>query len=174
MNKILLGLVLGAILGIFDGATAWFTPDARPMMLQVIVGSTIKGIMAGVAAGIFARKVHSTLAGIVFGLIVGLGLAYWVAAMQGKYYFEIMLPGAIVGAILGWATQRYGRTAGTRVVTTIMMIAFIGFGVSANAAAPPAFEKLKALAGTWDANIMKPDKTTVEYRQMTLYLTAKR
>ena len=164
MNKILVGLVLGAILGIFDGATAWFTPEARPMMLQIIVGSTIKGIMAGVAAGIFARLVHSTVAGIIFGLIVGLGLAYWVAAMQDKYYFEIMLPGAIVGAILGWATQRYGRPAGSHAVTTIVLIAFASLNVQA--APPPAFEKLKSLAGTWDATMLKPDgeKTTVEYR----------
>jgi len=118
MNKVLVGVILGAVLGLFDGATAWFTPEARPMMLQIIIGSTVKGIIAGMAAGFFARKVHSTPAGIVFGLIVGLGLAYWVAAMQDKYYFEIMLPGAIVGAILGWATQRYGRTPSARVVTT--------------------------------------------------------
>ena len=118
MNKVLIGVILGAVLGLFDGATAWFTPDARPMMLQIIIGSTVKGIVAGAAAGIFARKVHSTPAGIVFGLLVGLGLAYWVAAMQDKYYFEIMLPGAIVGAMLGWATQRYGRASGARAVTT--------------------------------------------------------
>ncbi|HEV3486606.1 MAG TPA: hypothetical protein VG106_14440, partial [Vicinamibacterales bacterium] len=102
------------ILGFIDGATAWFTPEARPMMLTIVIGSTIKGVMAGVAAGIFARKVNSVPAGIVFGLIVGLALAYWDAAMQGKYYFEIMLPGSIVGAILGWATQRYGRPASSR------------------------------------------------------------
>ena len=24
------------------------------------------------------------------------------------YYFEIMLPGSILGAVVGWATQRYG------------------------------------------------------------------
>ena len=109
MNKVLIGLILGAVLGLVDGATAWFTPDARPMMMQIIVGSTIKGIMAGVAAGWFALKVNNLWAGVAFGLFVGLGLAYWVAAMQDKYYFEIMLPGAIVGAILGWATQRYGK-----------------------------------------------------------------
>jgi predicted membrane protein len=84
-------------------------------MMQIIIGSTIKGIIAGVAAGIFARFVNSTIAGIIFGLIVGLGLAYWVAAAQGKYYFEIMLPGSIVGALLGWATQRYGRRPATTV-----------------------------------------------------------
>jgi hypothetical protein len=52
------------------------------------------------------------LRGIAFGLAVGLVLAYAVAAMPsatGKhYYFEIMLPGAIVGAIVGYATQKHG------------------------------------------------------------------
>lgn len=42
---------------------------------------------------------------------VGLMLAHLVAAMpdpSGKhYYFKIMLPGSIVGAIVGFATQRY-------------------------------------------------------------------
>ena len=28
MNKIVVGLIFGAILGAVDGATAWFTPDA--------------------------------------------------------------------------------------------------------------------------------------------------
>ena len=111
MNKILVGLIVGAVLGVIDGATAWFTPQVRDQMLGIIIGSTGKGIIAGVAAGWFARKVNNMWAGVAFGLVVGLGLAYWVAAMQDKYYFEIMLPGAAVGAILGWATQRYGRPA---------------------------------------------------------------
>jgi hypothetical protein len=173
MNKILIGLILGAVLGMIDGATAWFTPEARTMMLGIIIGSTVKGIIAGVAAGIFARKVNSTIAGVIFGLIVGLGLAYWVAAMQGKYYFEIMLPGSIVGAILGWATQRYGKPARLSSAAAMMMLVAL-FGVNAFAhdhdmkPAPSnaVFEKLKSLAGTWDANMLKPDgqKTTVEYR----------
>ena len=30
---------------------------------------------------------------------------------SGKhYYWEIMLPGSLLGAIVGFATQRYGRT----------------------------------------------------------------
>ena len=45
-------------------------------------------------------------------LAVGLLLAFAVASMPqptGKhYYFEIMLPGGIVGMIVGYATQRFG------------------------------------------------------------------
>ena len=42
---------------------------------------------------------------------MGLLFAYFVAATQGKYYFEIMLPGGIVGLIVGYATYVYGDTA---------------------------------------------------------------
>ncbi len=59
MNKVLLGLALGAILGAIDA--------------------------------------------------VGLLLAFIVAQMQHGYYFQIMLPGGLVGLIVGYATQRYGR-----------------------------------------------------------------
>jgi hypothetical protein len=121
MNKILLGAVTGAVLGIFDGATAWFTPEVRPAIIGVIIGSTVKGIIAGVAAGWFARRVNNLWAGILFGLAIGLLLAYGVAAMQDKYYFEIMLPGGIVGAILGWATQRYGRPVTTGAPVTALL-----------------------------------------------------
>lgn len=115
MNKPVFGLALGALLGVFDGATAWFTPEVRPEMAGIIIGSTFKGLIAGVAAGVFARKVHSVPAGTLFGLAVGMFLAYLVAAMPAAngqhYYFEIMLPGSILGAVVGYATQRYGQAA---------------------------------------------------------------
>ncbi len=113
MNKVVYGLLIGGILGIFDGLTAWFTPEVRPMLAGIVVGSTFKGLIAGVLIGWFAAKVRSLPLGIVFGTAVGLLLAWGVAAMPsdtGKhYYFAIMLPGAIVGAIVGYATQRYRR-----------------------------------------------------------------
>ena len=59
MNKVIYGLILGGVLGIFDGLTAWFTPAARSQLLGIVVGSTIKGIIAGILIGFFARKVHS-------------------------------------------------------------------------------------------------------------------
>jgi hypothetical protein len=114
MNKIVYGLVLGGILGIFDGLTAWFTPEVRAQLLMIVVGSTIKGIIAGVLIGWFARKVNSLPLGIAFGLAVGLLLAFAVAAMPSAtgqhYYFQIMLPGGLVGLIVGYATQKYGSS----------------------------------------------------------------
>jgi predicted membrane protein len=80
----------------------------RAQMAGIIVGSTIKGLIAGVAAGIFARKVNSVPLGIVFGLAVGFVLAFLVAYMQHDHYFAIILPGSIVGLLVGYATQKYG------------------------------------------------------------------
>jgi hypothetical protein len=111
MNKILLGIVLGGLLGIFDGLTSWFTPAVRSGIIGIVIGSTIKGIIAGVLIGVFARKVNSLALGIIFGLGIALLLAFGVAYMQHGYYFQIMLPGGMVGLIVGYATQRYGATA---------------------------------------------------------------
>jgi hypothetical protein len=114
MSKPVFGLLLGAVLGVFDGLTAWFTPEVRSEMVGIVIGSTFKGLIAGLCAGFFARKVNSVPLGVLFGLAVGMFLAYLVAAMPsatGKhYYFEIMLPGSIFGAVVGFATQKYGRT----------------------------------------------------------------
>lgn len=111
MSKPVFGLLLGGILGIFDGLTAYFTPEVRNQLLGIVIGSTFKGLIAGLSIGFFARKVKSLPLGIVFGLAVGLILAGIVAAFpdpNGKHYYaQIMLPGALVGAIVGYATQKF-------------------------------------------------------------------
>lgn len=113
MSKVLLGVLLGGFLGIFDGLTALFTPEAAPMIVGIVIGSTVKGLITGLLIGFFARKVHSLPWGIVFGFSIGLLLAFAVAAMPSEggkhYYFEIMLPGSILGIIVGYATQRFGN-----------------------------------------------------------------
>lgn len=106
MNKVVLGSVLGAVLGAFDGMTAWFTPEARAEIFGIVVGSTVKGIVAGVLIGVFARKVHSLALGTVFGLAVGLVFAF--TYLQHGYFLQIMLPGGMLGLIVGYATQKYG------------------------------------------------------------------
>jgi len=111
VNKIWLGLILGGVLGIFDGLTAWFTPAARAGIVGIVIGSTMKGVIAGVLIGVFARKVHSLGLGVLFGLGVGLALALIIALLQHGYYVQIMLPGGMVGLIVGYATQKYGRAS---------------------------------------------------------------
>jgi hypothetical protein len=112
MNKPLYGMLLGGFLGIFDGLSALLSaPEVAPQIVGIVIGSTVKGIIAGVLIGWFAKKVNSLPLGILFGLGVGLLLAFAVAAMpdpSGKhYYWEIMLPGSVLGIIVGYATQRY-------------------------------------------------------------------
>jgi hypothetical protein len=109
MSKPLVGVILGAVLGAFDGLTAWFTPAVRDQLTGIVIGSTIKGIIAGIAIGFFAKKFHSLPLGILFGLAVGAFLAYLIAYMQHGYYFQIILPGSLVGLIVGFATQKYGN-----------------------------------------------------------------
>ncbi len=114
MNKPVIGLALGAGLGFFDGLTAWFTPEVRPLLAGILVGSSVKGMVVGLAAGFLARKVNNVAVGVGFAFLLALGLAWLVAAMPSEtgkhYYWEIMVPGSIVGAIVGFATQQYGKS----------------------------------------------------------------
>jgi hypothetical protein len=111
MSKPLIGLLLGAVLGAFDGLTAWFTPAVRDQLAGIVISSTFKGVIAGIAIGFFAKKYQSLPIGLVFGLAVGALLAFLTARFAvGGYYFEIMLPGSLVGLIVGFATQKYGKT----------------------------------------------------------------
>lgn len=108
MNKPLLGLLLGGLLGAFDGLTALVSaPETAPQIVQIVVGSTIKGIIAGALIGYFARKVNSLPLGIVFGLSVGVFLA-WLVSLGTPYSWQIMLPGGLVGVIVGYVTHYYG------------------------------------------------------------------
>jgi hypothetical protein len=108
MNKILAGLLFGLVLGAIDGATAWFYPETRSAIGGILVGSSIKGALVGLLSGWFARRVQSTKLGIALGAAIGLLLAFLVALMQHAHYLEIMLPGFITGAIIGFLTQRTG------------------------------------------------------------------
>jgi hypothetical protein len=123
MNKIVLGLLLGTVLGALDGATAFFTPEVRAEMATIIIGSTFKGLVAGVLIGFFARKVRSVPLGVMFGLAIGALLALGIAAMPdaatGKHYYaQIIIPGSLVGLIVGYATQRYGASPSSAPATT--------------------------------------------------------
>jgi hypothetical protein len=119
MKKPVLGLVLGGVLGIFDGMTAWVSaPELRDQIMGIVIGSTFKGLVAGVLIGWFAYRVHSVVAGVIAGILISGFFAYLVAMQPTNgvhYYFEIILPGSVLGLVVGYATQRYGqgKTAGS-------------------------------------------------------------
>ena len=78
-----------------------------------------KGLVAGVLIGWFARKVDNLLYGVLFGLTMGALFALPIALATdpntGKQYFwEILIPGSMVGLIVGFLTQRYGVRASAR------------------------------------------------------------
>jgi len=107
VNTVLLATLLGGFLGIFDGLTAWFTPEVRDGIIGIVIGSTVKGLLTGVIIGVFSRKVHSLLIGTLFGLAVGAFFAYLILLMNPGHALNIMLPGSLVGLIVGYAAQSH-------------------------------------------------------------------
>jgi hypothetical protein len=112
MNKPLLGLLLGTGLGLIDGVSAlWdaqYDPEVRAGIMGIVIGSTFKGLLAGLATGFVARRYNALATVLAFGIVVSGLLAFLVAFLQGKYYLRITLPGAILGGIVGFAVQKYG------------------------------------------------------------------
>lgn len=109
MSKLVFAMVLGAVLGVFDGASAYVSePAVRPDIIAIVAGSTVKGIITGLLVALFERKVKSLAVGLLFGLAVGFGLAYLVTlGNPSPYFWKIMLPGGLVGLLVGYATYKY-------------------------------------------------------------------
>jgi len=79
------------------------------MIVGNVIGSTFKGFDRRDCRGIFARKVNSVPLGILFWAFSwGSFSLLLVALKQHGYYFEIILPGSLVGIDCGMATQKYG------------------------------------------------------------------
>jgi hypothetical protein len=113
VSKPVLGLVLGGVLGVLDGLSALISapndPAVKAGIVGIVIGSTGKGLITGALIGWFARRSASLQNTLLFGLAVGLALAFCVSlaqmlAGQPPYYWQIMLPGGILGLIVGYAT----------------------------------------------------------------------
>ncbi len=123
MNKPVLGLVLGGVLGVFDGLSALVSapndPAIKAGIVGIVIGSTFKGLLTGAIVGWFARRAASLGTTIAFGVVIGLALAFCVSlaqklAGQPPYYWQIMLPGGILGLIVGYATFKAPASAPAR------------------------------------------------------------
>lgn len=108
MSKPVFAMLLGGILGVFDGLTALVTggPEIPAMIWRIVAGSTFKGVIAGLIVGLVARKTQSMAVIVGVGLAVGAFFAYLVTLGQ-PYFWEIILPGSTVGLIVGFATAKY-------------------------------------------------------------------
>ena len=115
MSKPVLGLLVGGILGIFDGLSALVSapndPAVKAGIVGIVVGSTFKGLLTGALIGWYARRSRALAPTLIFGLAVGLALAFLVCLAQKMggqppYYWQIMLPGGILGLIVGYVTFR--------------------------------------------------------------------
>ena len=112
LAKPVLGLAVGGMLGLLDGLSGFFEPALAPVMGSVITFSLLKGLVAGVATGYVSERVHSMLLGMLAGIAIAALLSLLVILRAGMALFwDIMIPGMLLGAIVGFATQRFGRTA---------------------------------------------------------------
>jgi hypothetical protein len=112
LTKPMLGLAVGGTLGLLDGLSGFFEPSLAPLMTSVITFSLLKGLLAGVAIGYVSQRFHSMLVGILAGIGIAAALSLLVILRAGMALFwDIMLPGMLLGVVVGFTTQKFGSQA---------------------------------------------------------------
>ncbi len=112
LTKPVLGLAVRGILGLLDGSSGFFEPSLAPVMGSVITFSLLKGLVAGIVTGYVSQRVHSMLLGIMAGVGIAAVLSLLVILHAGiALFWDIVLPGMLLGAIVGFTTQRFGKKA---------------------------------------------------------------
>ena len=145
MTRPVLGVVAGSVLGLIDGMSAWFYPDARSMMVTIVLGSTLKGLLTGLAVGLVAKWRQSIPLGIIAGALVGFVLSSLVAMTQPSTYWEIVLPGMLVGVICGVLCQRWRVAA----VALCCLLGVSGLAEASQATAASRLSEVQPFVGKW-------------------------
>jgi hypothetical protein len=110
LSKPVLGLAIGGALGLLDGLSGFLTPSLAPLMGSVITFSLLKGLVSGLAIGCVSQRLHSMLLGILAGMAIAAMLSLFVILRAGMgLFWDIMLPGMLLGVIVGFATQKFGK-----------------------------------------------------------------
>jgi len=110
LTKPMLGLTVGGTLGLLDGLSGFFEPSLAPVMTSVITFSLLKGLVAGIAIGYVSQRFHSMLVGILAGIAITAALSLLVILHAGMALFwDIMLPGMLLGVVVGFTTQKFGK-----------------------------------------------------------------
>src|SRR5580692_11690423 len=112
LTKPMLGLAVGGTLGLLDGLSGFLEPSLAPVMSSVITFSLLKGLVAGIAIGYVSQRFHSMLVGILTGIGIAGALSLLVILHAGMALFwDIMLPGMLLGIVVGFTTQKFGKQA---------------------------------------------------------------
>ena len=112
LTKPMLGLAVGGTLGLLDGLSGFLEPSLASVMTSVITFSLLKGLVSGVAIGYVSEKVHSIALGMLAGMAIAAVLSLLVILRAGMALFwDIMLPGMLLGVVVGFTTQKFGRQA---------------------------------------------------------------
>ena len=110
LTKPMLGLAVGGTLGLLDGLSGFLEPSLAPLMGSVITFSLLKGLASGVSIGYFSKRVDSMPLGILAGVVIAATLSMLLILKAGiALFWDIILPGMLLGVIVGFATQRFGR-----------------------------------------------------------------
>src|SRR5271154_425485 len=110
LTKPMLGLAVGGTLGLLDGLSGFLEPSLAPLMTSVITFSLLKGLVAGIAIGYVSQRFHSMLVGILAGIAITAALSLLVILHAGMALFwDIMLPGMLLGVVVGFTTQKFGK-----------------------------------------------------------------
>jgi hypothetical protein len=112
LTKPILGLAVGGTLGLLDGLSGFLEPSLAPVMSSVITFSLLKGVVSGVAIGYVSQRFHSMLVGILAGIGIAAALSLLVI-LRAKMalFWDIMLPGMLLGVVVGFTTQKFGKQA---------------------------------------------------------------
>jgi|SRR6266436_442229 len=118
LTKPMLGLAVGGTLGLLDGLSGFLEPSLAPVMSSVIALSLLKGLVAGIAIGSVSQRFHSMLVGILAGVGIAAALSLLVILRAGMASFwDIMLPGMLLGVVVGFTTQKFGNPVESRPTT---------------------------------------------------------
>jgi hypothetical protein len=110
VSKPALGLLVGGTLGLLDGLSGFLYPNLAPVMTSVITFSLLKGLLSGAIIGYVAKTLHSMFFGILAGAAIAAALSLLLILHAGTaLLWDILLPGMLLGVIVGFATQRFGE-----------------------------------------------------------------